>query len=152
MCRAIVSHLVTRDTVIVADPFLRSGGRRCFCLVDCRPSLGKLLYSYRDRDFIIEFASSIDFGQVCSLGFAAEIEVTLYHGSVRKTYFWSAELVDQGVCQRASILDSTEQVADAEPDGCSVRPAGQWIIDPNGVVVRVGLVHALRCVAQTVAT
>ena len=34
-----------------------------------------------------------------------------------------------------------EQITDAEPDDCPVRPAGRWIVDPDGAVVRAGLVR-----------
>lgn len=43
--------------------------------------------------------------------------------------------------RRASILDRGEQITDAEPDDCPVRPAGRWIVDPDGAVVRAGLVR-----------
>ena len=34
-----------------------------------------------------------------------------------------------------------EQITDAEPDDCPVAPAGRWIVDPDGAVVRAGLVR-----------
>ena len=34
-----------------------------------------------------------------------------------------------------------EQVTDAEPDDCPVAAAGRWIVDPDGAVVRAGLVR-----------
>ena len=43
--------------------------------------------------------------------------------------------------RRASVLDRGEQITDAEPDDCPVRPAGRWIVDPDGAVVRAGLVR-----------
>ena len=46
-----------------------------------------------------------------------------------------------GVRRRASILDRGEQVTDAEPDDCPVRAPGRWIVDPDGAVVRAGLVR-----------
>jgi hypothetical protein len=32
-------------------------------------------------------------------------------------------------------------LTDVEPDDCGVRPAGRWIVDPDGAVVRAGLVR-----------
>lgn len=46
-----------------------------------------------------------------------------------------------GVRRRATVLDRGEQVTDADPDDCAVGPAGRWIIDPDGAVVRAGLVR-----------
>jgi hypothetical protein len=45
------------------------------------------------------------------------------------------------VRRRASILDRHEEITDADPDDCPVRPAGRWILDPDGAVVRAGLVR-----------
>jgi hypothetical protein len=32
-------------------------------------------------------------------------------------------------------------VTDAEPDDCAVREPGEWLVDPDGAVVRAGLVR-----------
>lgn len=45
------------------------------------------------------------------------------------------------VARRASLLDSGEQLTDAADDDCGVGPAGRWIVDPDGAVVRAGLVR-----------
>ena len=42
--------------------------------------------------------------------------------------------------RRASVLDRSEEITDAEPDDCAVAPAG-WIVDPDGAVIRAGLVR-----------
>jgi hypothetical protein len=39
------------------------------------------------------------------------------------------------------MLDSGETITDADFDDCPVAPAGRWIIDPDGAVVRAGLVR-----------
>jgi hypothetical protein len=39
------------------------------------------------------------------------------------------------------LLDSGEQLTDAESDDSAVAPAGRWIVDPDGAVVRAGLVR-----------
>ncbi|MGH3640863.1 MAG: THUMP-like domain-containing protein, partial [Mycobacterium sp.] len=33
------------------------------------------------------------------------------------------------------------EITDAESDDCAVAPAGRWIVDPDGAVVRAGLVR-----------
>ena len=75
------------------------------------------------------------------LGFDGEIEVTSLAGSVREACLWSPGLAEPGVRRRATMLDGAEQVTDAEPDDCAVAPAGRWIVDPDGAVVRAGLVR-----------
>jgi len=90
---------------------------------------------------VVKCAPGIDFDVVMRLGFDGEIEVTSYQASVREACLWSAGLAEQGVRRRASILDRGEQITDAEPDDCPVRPVGRWIVDPDGAVVRAGLVR-----------
>ena len=62
-------------------------------------------------------------------------------GSVREACLWSAGLAARGVTRRATMLDADEEITDAEPDDCAVAPAGRWIVDPDGAVVRAGLVR-----------
>jgi hypothetical protein len=141
LCRADALYPVTRDAVILADPGRRGGGQRRFNPRDYQPALDRLLEVYRDRELAVKCAPGIDFAAVLRLGFEGEIEVTSYQRAVRETCLWSTGLAEQGVHRRASILDRGEQITDAEPDDCRVGPAGRWIIDPDGAVVRAGLVR-----------
>ncbi|MCA2240788.1 MULTISPECIES: THUMP-like domain-containing protein [Mycobacterium] len=141
LCRADALHPVTRDAVLVVDPSRRAQGRRRLRIDDYQPGLAALLDAYRDRDFAVKCAPGIDFDEVRRLGFDGEIEVTSYRGSVREACLWSAGLARPGVTRRASVLDRDEQLTDADPDDCPVRPVGRWIVDPDGAVVRAGLVR-----------
>jgi hypothetical protein len=141
LCRADALHPVTRDAVVLVDPARRSEGRRRLRLGDHRPGLAQLFDAYRGRRLVVKCAPGIDFDQVRRLGFDGEIEVTSYRGSVREACLWSGGLSRPGVGRRASVLDRGEEITDAEPDDCPVRPAGRWIVDPDGAVVRAGLVR-----------
>jgi hypothetical protein len=141
LCRADVLHPVTRDAVVVVDPARRGGGRRRLRPDDYQPGLGQLLDSYRGRDLVVKCGPGIDFDHFRRLGFDGEIEVVSYHGSVREACLWSAGLAEAGVRRRASVLDRGEQITDADLGDCPVRPAGRWIVDPDGAVVRAGLVR-----------
>lgn len=141
LCRADALAPVTRDAVVLVDPARRGGGRRRFRIDEYRPALGDLIDSYRGRELVVKCAPGVDFDDVRRLGFDGEIEVTSYRGSVREACLWSAGLTQRGVRRRASVLDRGEQITDADPDDCPVRPAGRWIIDPDGAVVRAGLVR-----------
>lgn len=132
---------VSRGTVVLADPGRRGGGRRRFDSADYQPALDQLLDVYSDRDIAVKVAPGIDFAQIRQLGFDGEIEVTSWRASVREACLWSPGLAGAGVRRRATILDRDEQITDAEPDDCEVRPAGRWIVDPDGAVVRAGLVR-----------
>ena len=141
LCRADALHPVTRGAVVFADPARRLEGRRRLRPDDYQPGLGQLIESYRGRDLVVKCAPGIDFDHVRRLGFDGEIEVTSYRGSVREACLWPAGLAEPGIRRRASILDRFEHITDTEPDDCSVRAAGRWIVDPDGAVVRAGLVR-----------
>jgi hypothetical protein len=139
LCRADALRPVTRGTVVLVDPARRNGGRRRFDPRAYTPALDALLEVYQDRDLVVKCAPGIDFGELSRLGFRGEVELTSLAGSVREACLWSAGLT--AVTRRATVLDTGESITDAEPDDCSVAPAGRWIIDPDGAVVRAGLVR-----------
>ena len=139
--RADALRPVSRSTVVLADPGRRSGGRRHFDPADYQPALDRLLQAYDGRLAVVKVAPGIDFAQLRHLGFDGEIEVTSWANSVREACLWSPGLAEPGVGRRATILDRDEQITDADPDDCDVAPAGRWLIDPDGAVVRAGLVR-----------
>lgn len=141
LCRADALRPVSRDTVVLVDPARRSGGRRRFDPRAYTPPLDAVLEVYRGRATVVKCAPGIDFAAVRELGFDGEIEVTSAGGSVREACLWSAPLAQPGVRRRASVLDRGEQVTDADPDDCRARAPGRWIVDPDGAVVRAGLVR-----------
>ncbi len=144
LLRADALHPVTRNTVVLADPGRRVAGRRRFDPRGYQPPLDTLLDTYADRDLVVKCSPGIDFEWLKEAGFGGEIEVTSLSGDVREACLWSVGLAEAGVSRRATILDAhggVEQVTDAEPDHCPVAPAGRWIIDPDGAVVRAGLVR-----------
>jgi THUMP domain-like len=139
LCRADALRPVSRVGVVLVDPARRSGGRRRFDPRDYTPALDDLLDVYRDRELVVKCAPGIDFDQVARLGFNGEIEVTSLAGSVREACLWPAALT--AVTRRATMLDTGETITDADPDECAAAPAGRWIVDPDGAVVRAGLVR-----------
>lgn len=141
LCRADALAPVTRDTVVIIDPARRSGGRRRFDPRAYTPALDAVLDVYRGRDLVVKCAPGIDFDALTEMGFGGEIEVTSVGGSVREACLWSPGLTEPGVRRRASMLETGEEISDAEPDDCPVAPAGRWIVDPDGAVVRAGLVR-----------
>lgn len=141
LCRADALAPITRDAVVVIDPARRTGGRRRFDPREYTPGLDLVFDTYRDRDHVVKVAPGIDFDQVRKLGFGGEVEITSFGGSVREACLWSPGLTEPGVSRRASVLDRGEVLTDADPDDCAVGPAGRWIVDPDGAVVRAGLVR-----------
>lgn len=145
LCRADALAPVTRGAVVVADPARRSSGRRRFDPRDYVPALDSLLAVYADRDIVVKCAPGIDFTALRDMGFAGEVSVTSLGGGVRESCLWSSGLSDPAVSRRAVVLDKNGQLdyelTDADPDECATAPAGRWIVDPDGAVVRAGLVR-----------
>ncbi|OBB33984.1 SAM-dependent methyltransferase [Mycolicibacterium peregrinum] len=141
LCRADALTPVTRDTVVIIDPARRSGGRRRFDPRAYTPALDAVLDVYGGRDLVVKCAPGIDFDELTKMGFTGEIEVTSVGGSVREACLWSPGLTEPGVRRRASMLETGEELTDAQPDDCPVAEAGRWIVDPDGAVVRAGLVR-----------
>lgn len=141
LCRADALAPITADAVVLIDPARRSGGTRRFDPRAYTPGLDRVLEVYRDRDLVVKCAPGIDFDGLTELGFRGEIELTSLAGSVREACLWSPSLAQPGVHRRATVLDTGEQFTDADPDDCQVGPAGRWIVDPDGAVVRAGLVR-----------
>ena len=141
LCRADALRPVTADAVVVVDPARRSASRRRFDPRAYLPPLDKLLEVLGGRDYVVKCAPGVDFAVLRQLGFDGEVEVTSLAGSVREACLWSSGLTQAGVSRRATLLDSAEEITDAQPDDCAVAPAGRWIVDPDGAVVRAGLVR-----------
>ncbi|TLF79181.1 class I SAM-dependent methyltransferase [Nocardia cyriacigeorgica] len=131
----------SRDTVIIADPARRAVGKRTHDPAQLQPPLPDLLAAYSGRDMAVKCAPGLDFD---SLDWTGEIEVVSLDGSVREACLWSAGLTDSGVTRRATVLTTSGRsstLTDAEPDDIPERAPGEWIIDPDGAIVRAGLVR-----------
>lgn len=145
LCRADALHPVTKAAVVLLDPARRGAGRRRFDPRDYTPALDVLFDVYRNHDTVVKCAPGIDFDQLSRWGFDGEVEVVSLAGSVRESCLWSVGLAGAGVTRRASLLEAggatVEQITDAEPDECATASVGRWIVDPDGAVVRAGLVR-----------
>ncbi|MGW6728905.1 THUMP-like domain-containing protein [Nocardia sp. NPDC055029] len=131
----------SRDTVIIADPARRADGRRTYDPAKLQPPLPDLLAAYAGRDIAVKSAPGLDFDR---LGWNGEIEVVSLDGAVREACLWSPGLTESGVTRRATVLDSrggTTTLTDADPDDIPERAPGEWIVDPDGAIVRAGLVR-----------
>ena len=139
--RADALQPISRDTVVLLDPARRSGGRRRFDPRAYLPPLDELAEVYRGRPIVVKCAPGVDFEALRQLGFDGEIEVTSSGGSVREACLWSAAVAEPGVRHRATVLDRAEVLTDADPDECRTDAPGRWIVDPDGAIVRSGLVR-----------
>lgn len=138
--RADAVRPVSRGTAVFADPGRRdAAGRRRWRPADFLPPLDSLAEVYRGRDLAVKCAPGVDFADV---PWAGEVEIVSLDGQVREACLWTGNLAT--VRRRATALRTGGPewtVTDAEPDDCPVRGAGEWMVDPDGAVVRAGLVR-----------
>jgi hypothetical protein len=142
LVRADALRPVSRATAVTADPARRdSAGRRTWRPADFLPPLDELAEAYAHVDLAVKCAPGIDFAVA---PWADEVELVSLDGQVREACLWTRGLATPGVTRRATVLRHGSPdwtITDAEPDDCPVREPGQWIVDPDGAVVRAGLVR-----------
>lgn len=141
LVRADALRPVTTGTAVLADPGRRAGGQRRWAPQQLEPPFDELLDAYRGRDLVVKSAPGMDFDAVPA---DVEIEVVSLDGGVREASLWFGDLATPRVRRRASVLTtggSQWTVTDAEPEDCPTREVGSWIVDPDGAVVRAGLVR-----------
>ncbi|MEV6554556.1 class I SAM-dependent methyltransferase [Nocardia sp. NPDC051756] len=132
---------VSRDTVVIADPARRADGKRTHDPAKLQPPLPDLLAAYPDREIAVKCAPGLDFDR---LDWSGEIEVVSLDGAVREACLWSPGLSEAEVTRRATVSSSAGTsftLTDADPDDIPEQEPGDWIIDPDGAVVRAGLVR-----------
>ncbi|WP_433799537.1 THUMP-like domain-containing protein [Actinomycetospora sp. CA-084318] len=139
LARADALAPVTRDAIAVADPARRTAtGRRVRRPDEMAPPLDAL----PGPDLVVSTAPGLDFALV---PWAREVELVSLDGRVREAALWSAGLVpDDGPRRRATVLRSGApgyEVTDLDDDTCPVTEVGAWLVDPDGAVVRAGLVR-----------
>ena len=159
----------SRDSVVVADPARRQGGRRIHDPSQLSPPLPALLTAVARREHVIKCAPGLD---ASGLGHTGEVELVSLDGSVREACLWS-EGLSGGVLRRATVVRTVpehqvwpwgparltgdgvavhvEEVTDRDDDEVDAEPeSDRYIVDPDGAVVRAGLVrhwarrHGLR--------
>lgn len=142
LARADALRPVTQGCAVFADPGRRdASGRRRWRPADYQPALNELADTYRDRELAVKCAPGIDYADV---PWAREVEIVSLDGRVREACLWTSGLATEGVSRRATVLRRDAPmwtITDADGDDCPVRAAGEWIVDPDGAVVRAGLVR-----------
>lgn len=129
--------------VFIADPARRSGGRRSFRIEDTEPPLLDVLAVYAGRPLVVKSAPGIDYRLLRDrYGFDGEVQLVSLNGGVREACLWSEPR--PGVRRRATVIRTGGggfEITDAADDSADVDDAGAWIMDPDGAVIRAGLVR-----------
>jgi THUMP domain-like len=138
--RADALRPITRDVAIFVDPARRdAAGRRRWHAADFVPPLDALADAYRGRDLAVKCAPGMDFAE---LPWDGEVELVSLDGQVREACLWTGAFA--GPSRRATVLRTNGRewtITSDDPDDCPTRSVGEWLVDPDGAVVRAGLVR-----------
>jgi hypothetical protein len=145
LVRADALRPATAGAAVFADPARRdAAGRRRWRAADFLPPLDELAAAWRGADLAVKCAPGMDFDGLPEPLARGEVELVSLDGQVREACVWTGSLATGGIGRRATVLRSSGPewtVTDGEPDDCPVGEVGEWLVDPDGAVVRAGLVR-----------
>ncbi len=141
--------------VVIADPARRNARGRTFRLDELDPPLLELLSVYAGRPLVVKCSPGLDYRMLHDrFGVECRVQVTSLDGGVREACLWTE--ADDLPARRATVLRTVDSVVRAveltsdDPDDIDDPGVDEWIVDPDGAVVRAGLVqhyahrHGLR--------
>ena len=147
LLRADALTPTSRADVVIADPARRSGAGRVFRLDALMPPLPDLLAAYTGRNLVVKCAPGLDYRLLrTDFGFDGEVQVVSLDRSVREACLW----VGGGAAERrrATVVRTgtdgsvrIEEVTDDDSDDVGAGDPGHYIVDPDGAIVRAGLVR-----------
>lgn len=122
---------------IVADPARRAGGRRITHPDQLLPPLPDLLAAWPGQELAVKCAPGLDFSDWDGL-----VSLVSVDGGVKEACLYTPGLAD-GERREAIVISGGEvdRLTDALPDDVGAGEPGRYLIDPDGAVVRAGLVR-----------
>lgn len=125
----------SRADVVVADPARRSGGRRITDPAKLIPPLPDLLAAYAGRELAVKCAPGIDYSQWDGL-----VSVVSVDGGVKEACLYTPGF---GRGREAVVIKGgfEERCLSTLPASAPAGPPGKYIVEPDGAVVRAGLVN-----------
>jgi hypothetical protein len=129
---------LTPYDVVFADPARRSGGRRVFDL-DAYTPPWSFVSELLTRTACVKVAPGIPHAAVPA---GVEAEWVSDAGDVKEAALWSGAL-DSGAGRRATLLPAGTTVTAADAPAPEVGAAGRYLYEPDGAVIRAGLVTAV---------
>lgn len=122
--------------VVVADPARRTARGRIRDPKDLLPPLPDLLEAHRGSAVAVKCAPGIDYGE-----WEGQVDVVSVDGGVKEACLYTPELAAHE--RRAVVFrDGRRRVLTSDdPESEEVGRVGRYILDPDGAVVRAGLVR-----------
>lgn len=130
---------VTGADVIIADPARRAGGRRITDPAQLLPPLPDLLEAWAGHAMAVKCAPGLDFS-----GWDGLVSLVSVDGGVKEACLYTPDLADGETREAVLIRDGVDRVTDLLDDAPGeqlAREPGEFIIDPDGAIVRAGLVR-----------
>ena len=139
VCADALQPVIDAD-VVVADPARRGSSGRIHDINQLMPPLPDLVQAHRGRELAVKCAPGIDFADVAD--WAGQIDVVSLDGDVKEACVYTPGL-SAGNVRRAVVLRGSEELTltSAMPDDVGDGPAGSFIFDADGAIVRAGLVR-----------
>ena len=130
---------VTPFDVAFADPARRTGTGRTFRADDWQPPWS-FVERLLTRDAVVKVAPGIPHTLVPA---GVEAEWVSDGGEVKEAALWSGRLASTG--RRATVIGDggLATLTEADDPGAEVREVGEFLYEPDGAVVRAGLVTAV---------
>lgn len=129
----------TAAAIIVADPARRAGGRRIHTPEDLLPPLPDLIAAWPTSPVAIKCAPGLDFRDWDGLVSVVSVDGGVKEACLYSPCFAAGETREAVMISRGGEVDRITDL-DAEPDSVGAGEPGTFIIDPDGAVVRAGLV------------
>ncbi|MCW2586580.1 MAG: hypothetical protein JWN55_2096 [Frankiales bacterium] len=134
VCADVTRLTPTGD--VFADPARRLSGRRGFDPRSWSPPL-EVVLSWDVRALGVKVAPGIDYALLPA---DVEVEVVSLGGDVKEAVLWRGA-VRRGHRRTATLLPSGDQLVAAGAPVPAVRPAGRFLLEPDGAVIRAHLVE-----------
>ena len=140
LCADALTPAVTGADVIIADPARRAGGRRITDPAQLLPPLPDLLHAWQGHAMAVKCAPGLDFS-----GWTGLVSVVSVDGGVKEACLYTPDLANgetrEAVIMRGARMDRITDALDDAPGEQLAHEPGEFIIDPDGAVVRAGLVR-----------
>ncbi|AZA09455.1 class I SAM-dependent methyltransferase [Corynebacterium pseudopelargi] len=125
-----------RADVMIADPARRSGGRRIWKPEDLQPPLPTLLDTWHHTPCAIKCAPGLNYSF-----WEGGVSVVSVDGGVKELCLYSPELLQGREAVLINSAGGIDTLHSDMPDAVAVTEPRRYIIDPDGAIVRAGLVR-----------
>ncbi|WFP68033.1 SAM-dependent methyltransferase [Corynebacterium pseudotuberculosis] len=134
------------ESIIVADPARRAGGRRITSPLQLIPPLPSLVETWRGHELAIKCAPGLDFSEWEGLVSVASVnggvkEACLYTAGLSNGETREALLITASTTECTSDNHRVDRITDLMPSDVGADSPGKYLIDPDGAVIRSGLVR-----------